>query len=202
MVEWVVFDYGRVISRDTAALPSLAAMLGVTLEDFETAYAAERKRYDRGCGDLRYWQAVGVHLGVEVDPDLAGKLTDADADGWLETAPETLALIEDLRRAGTPLALLSNAPGSFARIVEGQPWARSFRQLIFSADLGLAKPDAEIYSVLLSTVGIAGTDCLFFDDKQENIDAARETGLHAELWRGAESARETLQEHGFVTAPD
>ncbi|GAA0506463.1 HAD family phosphatase [Saccharopolyspora thermophila] len=196
-----MFDYGKVISRPTAALPSLAARLGVAAEAFETAYFAERRAYDQGCTDLQYWRAVGARLGTEVDAAVADELTRADIAGWLETDPATLRLLEDLHREGVTMAVLSNAPPSFARVVEQQSWTRLFKHLVFSGDLRLAKPDAGIWLALLDTIDAAPQECLFFDDRQENVDGARRAGLHAELWRGAQAARETLRAHHVLRAP-
>jgi putative hydrolase of the HAD superfamily len=197
-LRWVVFDYGKVISRSTAALPTMASMLGTEPERFEQAYHAERDRYDRGCTDREYWQAIGNRLGIDVDDSRSRELTEVDTHGWLETAASSLRLLDDLHQDGVTLALLSNAPSSFARAVERQPWARRFRHLLFSGDLKLAKPDAEIWRTLLTRLDARPMECLFFDDRQDNIDGALQAGMHAELWRGAEHARQVLQEHGVL----
>ncbi|WP_170210242.1 HAD family hydrolase [Saccharopolyspora antimicrobica] len=194
-MRWVVFDYGEVISRRTAALPGIAALLDADPEEFEAAYFAERKAYDWGCPDLDYWRSVAARLGRQVDADLSERLTSADVEGWLETDPDSRRLLDDLHEQGVALALLSNAPASFGRAVEGTDWARLFKHLVFSGDLKLAKPDARIYRALLETLAAEPADCLFFDDRQENVDAAREAGLGAELWSGAEAARPLLQAH-------
>ncbi len=193
---WVVFDYGEVISRRTGALPAMAEVLGVTVEEFEPAYFAERDSYDWGCAERTYWRAVGSRLGVDVDGELAGELTRVDNEGWLETDPESLRLLDDLDSRSVPLALLSNAPAAFGRAAERQPWARHFRALVFSGDLEIAKPAPEIYSHLLRAIDAPAGDCLFFDDRQSNVEAARAFGMRAELWRGATTAREVLRGHG------
>ncbi|TDD54812.1 HAD family hydrolase [Saccharopolyspora elongata] len=198
MVRWIVFDYGEVISRRTAALPDIAALLGVEAPEFERAYFAERIAYDRGLSDVEYWRAVAARLGKEVDAELSVQLTRADAGGWLETSPETLQLLEDLHRQDVTMAVLSNAPSSFGRAAEQESWARLFKHLIFSGDLRLVKPDAAIYRVLLETLDAPAAECLFFDDRQENVDGAREAGLHAERWQGADAARATLRAHGIL----
>lgn len=196
-MRWVVFDYGKVISRGTTALPKLAAMLGVPQESFEEAYSGERRAYDDGCSDLEYWQAIGARLGVEVGAELAAELAATDTLGWSELDSEALLLIKDLHEAGVMLALLSNAPSSFGRSVEQRSWARSFAHLVFSGDLRMSKPDAGIYRALLELIEAEPGECVFFDDRQENVEAAACAGLSAHLWCGAAEARQELRAHGL-----
>ncbi|WP_075744380.1 MULTISPECIES: HAD-IA family hydrolase [Actinoalloteichus] len=197
-IRWVVFDYGEVISRRTAALPELAATLGVTPQRFEEAYWAVRDPYDRGCADLDYWRSVGDQLGVEVDEDVSATLTGIDVAGWLHTDAATLALLAELDESGVPLALLSNAPTTFARTAEQQPWTRHFRTLVFSGDLGIAKPDPAIWRGLVETLGTEPGHCLFLDDRQTNVVGARTAGLWAEAWNDAASIRRRLTELGVL----
>ncbi|MFF5985603.1 HAD-IA family hydrolase [Prauserella flavalba] len=181
---WLVFDYGEVICTRTTALPTLAERLGVPLAEFEPAYWAGRDAYDRGASDLEFWCTVGDAVGVGVSEPLSAELTELDIEGWAQVSPATLELVESLAEAGAALALLSNAPVSFARFAERQPWTRHFRELMFSGDVGLAKPDAEIFELLVSRLDAKPGDCLFFDDRQVNVDGARAAGLQAQLWQG------------------
>ncbi|MGM1058758.1 HAD family hydrolase [Saccharothrix sp. Mg75] len=191
-MRWVVFDYGEVISRPTEALPELASLLGVPEEGFAAAYWAPRHDYDSGTPDLGYWRAVGARLGVGVDAELAARLTDVDVRGWLLPDPSVVALVEELAASGVPLALLSNAPASFARVAEREPWAAHFRHLVFSGDLGVAKPDRRIFTALVERLGAEPGDCVFFDDRQVNVDGANAAGLTGVLWRGSSHARSVL----------
>ncbi|WP_217649765.1 HAD family hydrolase [Saccharopolyspora flava] len=193
-MRWIVFDYGEVISRRITALPELAALLDADPETFERAYWAERRAYDAGCTDADYWRAVAARLDRDLDDSLIQRLTSVDVDGWMSTDPEALALLEDLHRRGVRLALLSNASTTFGRAAESKPWARYFEHLLFSGDLRVVKPDAEIWRVLLDTLDARPEECLFFDDREDNIAGARRAGLHAELWTSAARARDLLQD--------
>ncbi|HVV09636.1 HAD family phosphatase [Amycolatopsis sp.] len=192
MTDWVVFDYGEVICGRTDALGELAATLGVELARFEPEYWARRDAYDRGCPDLAYWGAIGGALGVSVDESTSDRLTEIDIAGWSRVRPESLELLAALDEAGSALALLSNAPSSFARYAEKQEWARHFRVRLFSGDVGVAKPDAEIFELLLARLEAQAGECLFFDDRQSNVDGARAVGLRAHRWQGVGSAYAVL----------
>jgi putative hydrolase of the HAD superfamily len=197
-IQWLIFDYGEVISRRSLAFPQLAALMGAELPAFRDAYRKERDAYVLGSSDADYWQAVGTRLGRPVSDDLIRELTALDIRGWLDMDRAAVELTQDLHDAGVPLALLSNLPSSLARAVERQPWTRSFRHLLFSADIGVAKPDAGSWRTLLHRLGAEPDACLMLDDRQYNVDAARAAGLHAERWSGADAARRVLGDLGLL----
>ncbi|KAA9161080.1 HAD-IA family hydrolase [Amycolatopsis acidicola] len=192
MTNWVVFDYGEVICGRNEELPALATTLGVELARFEPEYWGRRDVYDRGATDLEYWSAIGAALGVSVDQSTSDRLTEIDIAGWSNVRPESRELLAALDDAGAALALLSNAPSSFARYAEKQAWAEHFRVRVFSGDVGVAKPDAKIFELLLARLGAEAGECLFFDDRQSNVDGARAVGLHAHRWLGVEAAQALL----------
>ncbi|KFZ83812.1 HAD family hydrolase [Amycolatopsis sp. MJM2582] len=188
-MNWIVFDYGDVISEHTDALPTLAKAFDLDVADFEPHYWAERVQYDSGGSDLEYWQNVGRALNVPVDKAFADELTRIDVEGWTHLEPDVLELLEGLHEAGAALALLSNASSTFGRWVREQEWAKLFRVKLFSGDLGCMKPDAKIYRILLAELGAEPGDCLFFDDRQSNVDGARAVGMKAERWVGVTTAK-------------
>ncbi|MEU4806751.1 HAD family phosphatase [Actinosynnema sp. NPDC023587] len=196
MSRWVVFDYGNVISEANTNLDRLAGMLGVPPDRFATPYWAFRDAYDHGSPEVEYWRSVGRELGVEVSAERAVDLTAVDTEGWLVTSPAALALIGELAAAGVPLALLSNAPSAFGRIVARQPWTSHFRHLVFSGDLGVVKPAPAIWTALADLLGTR--DCVFFDDREENTDGATEAGLVGVHWQGAAHARDRLVDLGVL----
>jgi len=191
-VTWIVFDYGEVICGRTDALPELANTMGAALAEFEPLYWAHRDAYDRGASDLQYWGGIGDALGITVDQSTSDKLTAIDIEGWSHVEPASAELLAALDEAGARLALLSNAPASFARFAERQDWARHFRVRVFSGDVGVAKPDAAIFETLLARLAAQPGDCLFLDDRQSNVDGARAVGLRAHRWLGVEAAGELL----------
>ena len=194
-MRWVVFDFGQVLGLRTEKVPELAERVGLPLAEFEARYWANRAEYDLVGDDVGYWRAVA---GDGVDASFAAELTEADEAGWLSVDPAALALVVELHGRGVPLAILSNAPGSFGRAVEAQPWAKYFRTLLFSADLGVTKPDRAIYETLLDRIDADPADCFFTDDRQANVDGAIAAGLRAARWLGADALRQDLVEFGVL----
>lgn len=198
MPHWTVFDYGEVICHRSTALPDMADSVGVGIAEFESGYWAMRDAYDRGMPDDVYWTEVGRLAGFAVDARRSAELTEGDVAGWLNTDPESIALLEELWGQGEPLALLSNAPASCGRAFEVQPWAKYFRHMVISGDHAMAKPDAEIWRVLAERVEAATSDCAFLDDREDNVAAATAAGLAAHRWTGVGPARAWLVEQGLL----
>lgn len=55
-----------------------------------------------------------------------------------------------------------------------------FEKVYFSFEMGMRKPDAEIYNFLIKQHDLSAKNTLFVDDKKENTDAALALGLH--IW--------------------
>lgn len=106
-------------------------------------------------------------------------------DAWLiEEYPRVGEVIDQLNEVdGVETALLSNTNAShWARQHDGPGgFASAFRlrHRLASHELGLAKPDAAIYHAARERFDVPSEQIVFFDDLQENIDAAVTAG-----WRG------------------
>ncbi|MGV9855154.1 HAD family hydrolase [Streptomyces sp. NPDC003442] len=197
----VVFDLGEVLTRPrglSGLEGRLAGLLGVGEAAFAEAYWAHRDAYDLGSSDTAYWSAVAGALGAPLRPGTVDALVSAEVDIWTRLDGPSHALVEDLRRQGTRLALLSNAPHALARTAERSDWSAHFDRLMFSADHGLAKPDPAVYRRMTELLGTPPERVLFFDDRRKNIDAAREHGWDAQLWTGATAARAVLADRGLL----
>lgn len=99
---------------------------------------------------------------------------------------ENLHLLERIK-PHYDLFLLSNTNALHMEYIErllpqGSPGFHSYFKRVFcSYELHLHKPDPEIYREACRQAGIRPEESLFIDDRQENIEAARKTGLEAFL---------------------
>lgn len=55
-----------------------------------------------------------------------------------------------------------------------------FEKVYFSFEMGMRKPDIEIYNFVLAQHNLIAKHTLFIDDKKENTDAAQSLGIH--IW--------------------
>lgn len=187
----IVFDLGGVLVPSDRVLPVLAAELGVPESAFVPAYWTGRHAFDLGGDTGSYWSGVLGALGRDTDPALTRRLTAIDAQKWATLTEESAALLA--RLAGERLALLSNAPKPLADAVRAATWSTRMDRLAFSAELGLLKPDPAIYARADEVLDTRPDTTVFFDDRPENVAAAREHGWEAHVWAGAAAALEALE---------
>jgi epoxide hydrolase-like predicted phosphatase len=113
-------------------------------------------------------------------------LSAAQADEFLaemcgELDTELFAYVASLRpRYST--AILSDAIDGARREYQAR---YGFEQLvdviIYSCEVGLAKPDPRIYRLLCDRLAVSPGEVVFLDDHPENVKGACEVGIHALL---------------------
>ena len=150
---------------------------------FETLYRTEAWRdIERGMGDPAAWKAR-AHSELEAR---AGKTLPALHEEWrLSQRPiaDNLDLVTRLRPP-YKISVLSNADASLrGRLVEEMRIHHLFDDIVCSAEVGMAKPEAEIFRLAAARLGVTPDECVFVDDWDQNIDAARKVGMTGVLYR-------------------
>jgi len=97
--------------------------------------------------------------------------------------PETLALMTRLRLEGHRVVILSNTNKLHCAFWPTQypDVQHAADALYLSQELGMRKPEARIYQHVLEAEGVSADQAVFFDDNQQNIDAARALGIKSVL---------------------
>jgi putative hydrolase of the HAD superfamily len=192
----IVFDLFGVIAstqspQDIRAIEEAAGLNGAGAEAFWEAYWALREPYDSGQPGADYWAAVAGRIGTPFGDETVRALIDADMRSWSNADAVMVELIGELAAQGHTLGLLSNIVGDLVPIFEARhrEWLAHFSALAYSCDIGVAKPDPRAYEIVAMRLGVAPGDCLFLDDREVNVLAAREVGMRAEVFRDPEQVR-------------
>ncbi len=160
--------------------------------DFSAAYGERRREYDRGdLSRAEYWGSVAASLGLDGPSEAALELLRRlDIESWLSFMNERmLEELEGIRSRCRSLVLLSNIHEDGARYVRsgpGRAWSSRFDALVLSCELGLAKPEAEIYDAAVKASAADALECLFVDDNEENVEGAKRAGLRSFRFVGYE----------------
>ncbi len=106
-----------------------------------------------------------------------------------------LADLAALRASGQEMHLATVQEHHRARYLWEELNLKSrFRRMHYSAELGVAKPDAAFFKAIAGRTGLAPEAHMLIDDSPANVAGARETGWRARLWTGADSLAALLDQ--------
>ena len=207
VVRLVCFDLGGVLVRIARGWEDACRRAGVALPHVDPGVWARHHdlmlRYETGEIDeaAYFCEAPGV-IGGGVNVDAIARVFDAWLLGMYPGAAE---LIDELNARGVTTACLSNTNprhwNTLWRLEDYTP-LRRLRHRLASHELRVMKPNERAYRHAENVTGFRGEQVLFFDDRRENIEAARAARWRAELVDRAEDAvpqiREYLVAHGVL----
>jgi putative hydrolase of the HAD superfamily len=197
----VIFDYGMVLTGQPiqAAHEGMVRITGLPLDEFEKFYWTDRHAYDEGkLSGTMFWQKFREATGLALTDQQLDELNQLDGKMWTTSDPEMLAWHDQLRARGIRTAILSNMGDSVLEHIEREfAWIHGFDALVWSYQLGMAKPAPDIYRHALEKLGTRPAETLFLDDKQVNIDAARELGIEGLLFTDIDQLRRDLVRSGL-----
>jgi glucose-1-phosphatase len=71
-----------------------------------------------------------------------------------------------------------------------------FDHFVFSHEVRAMKPHPLMYNTAVEKSGVLAKECLFIDDREENVAAARACGMHACLFTAHDDLKKMLREAG------
>lgn len=146
------------------------------------------------------WLRDALASRLEIEEAGADRLMAGLWD-WYCGAPDEamLAWVRDLAGRVRVSGLSNSADG--ARREEERRYGLSslLDPILYSHEIGLRKPDAAVYRFACTTLGIEPDAIVFVDDRQENVRAAREAGMHAVLHSTSSATIATVE--ALLAAP-
>ena len=182
----VVFDFGGVLFNWRPAdllmqlfphrAPDMAASQALVKDIFQgLSLNADWAAFDQGRiepGPLA--EQIAGRTGLAVAE--VRHLIDAIPD-HLTPKADTVELLGRLHDGGVPLYFLSNMPAPYARELEARhAFLSYFEAGVFSGDVGISKPDPNIYRRAVERAGRPAERLIFVDDLEENIGVATALG--------------------------
>lgn len=87
-----------------------------------------------------------------------------------------------IKQKGYGIYVLSNACNEFYNYFPRHYDLDFFDGVVVSSDLHIMKPDPQIYLYLLAAFDIQPQECLFIDDRDDNVKAAAAVGMQARVF--------------------
>jgi epoxide hydrolase-like predicted phosphatase len=181
----LVVDYGGVLTNS----------LRETMGDWMAAERIDPQRYS---ATMREWLAAGAEANIAHQLE-TGAITPAeferqfarllvredgsipDPEGLLQRMfagfrddDGMIGVVRRARAAGLRTAMLSN---SWGNQYDQELLAELFDTAVISGEVGLRKPEPEIYRLVASRLGVLPAQCVFVDDLAPNVRGAVAVGL-------------------------
>jgi putative hydrolase of the HAD superfamily len=181
----VVFDIGGVLERvdDFEAVLGAAwrERLGMAAEEFMAALAAIDPDNLSETGQMSEAQwtarcAASLHLSRAQTEEFR-----ADVWDWYcgELDAELMAFAASLRPHVRTAIVSNSADGARREELARYAFDDIFDPIIYSHEVGLAKPDPAIFELVCLRLDVAPDETIFVDDVPGHCEAARQVGMHA-----------------------
>lgn len=194
MIKNIIFDIGEVLvdftyKKHFENLGYSGEILGRLIK--ATIQNPSWGEYDLG---LKSDEEV-LQLFIDSDPELAEDIRRGMENCYdlVSLRAFTIPWIKELKQNGYKVFFLSNY---YEKLIKESPDALSFRKYmdggVFSCHVHKVKPNPEIYLHLLEKYNLSAEECVFFDDRDINVNAANALGIHGIVFHSYEQARADL----------
>ncbi|MFH1618772.1 MAG: HAD family phosphatase [bacterium] len=185
MISWIIFDLGGIVVPETSGyiMTQIAEELGIQPDLLAEAIGVHQDSAIRGEQTLlQVYGSVVRDLGLSVDP---AAILCRHLAFYRQAAarhdPDFVALLHRLKK-DLSVACLTNTEPEIAHISCETGLFDYFDRRYLSTELGMKKPDTEIYIAVLADIGRRPEEVLFVDDREENVTGAKSTGMHGLLF--------------------
>ena len=180
-IKALIWDFGGVLVRteDPRGRREWEQKLGLSPYDIDRVVLGSKAWLQAQRGEIpeeEYWTEIRVHLGLDerAIQDLRRDFYRGD-----RINPVVLDVITRLR-PHYKQAVLSNAVPSLLETLRDRfHIAHLFDVIITSASIGVMKPDPRAYRAALDALSLRAEETVFIDDVHENIEGAKQLGMHA-----------------------
>ncbi len=203
----IIFDFGGVIlDIDPQLTINEFIKLGYSKEnklDGKDFYQKVIHKFEKGIFTPEVFRNK---LRDYLHMDLSDQQIDDAWNALLFDIPrERIEVIEKVKQ-NYPIYLLSNSNeihyDLYVRDLQLRFGYKEFNELFnksyFSFDLHMCKPDPEIYEFVINQENLNPATTLFIDDREDNLEGAREAGLITYHLTNPERIRDIFDENGFL----
>jgi putative hydrolase of the HAD superfamily len=181
----VIFDLWQTlvpwpVAVDRRRQAELARVLGAAdPERFSEVWI--RRRRERELGPIEpHLRSIADELELTGNIETVMTMRQEWTFESLRPRDDALPTIDELRRRGHRLGMISACSQEVADVWERTVFADLFDSAVFSCSVGFSKPDPRIYAVACDELGVAAGDCLFVGDgANDELPGAERAGMAA-----------------------
>ncbi len=201
MITWFLFDLGNTVIRLAyeRVLENICRSSSVKRDELVKILEGSGGYRDMERGAVTFWDFYDFlcsHTGYRDSIREFHKVWSDFFDGPM---PGIEDVLERVRRKYR-VAFLSNSNEVHAEVIPRQ-FATLFEKgdrFIFSHRFRTAKPDPEMFHRALEVVGALPKQVVFIDDLMQNVNAARNLGIHSIQFHDSLTLIEELEREGLL----
>jgi len=199
MIKNVIFDLGRVLY--TFWPEKYMIELGYSQEEAASMLSSKTiwalwREYDRGTYTRESLIAEMIKNFPDRENDIRKILNDDFIDKVIKIMPDNVEFFYDVKRRGYNVYILSNIfEDGIGHLIKRDAFLSHADGIVASAHFGCLKPEYKIYQILLDKYNLIPEECIFIDDLEPNIEAARELGIHGIHFIGLEDCKKQFEEY-------
>ena len=161
-----------------------------------------------GESDFQHGEVPAIGVLLNLAPDHLDRYASLDRyfDEWHRTVAgpidDVVAILTELRQTQVGLYALSNWSGDLFRRNQARfAFLDWFDGMMISGEERVIKPDPRIYRLLAERFDIDPATAVFIDDREDNVDAAREGGFTGVVFTSAGQLGRDLAELDLLEDP-
>jgi glucose-1-phosphatase len=190
----VGFDYLGVIAflRGRSVFEVVAEICTTDKESVYTAYRHHNAKLQSGELTVdQLWQKVLDELGR---PELLDSVLSVAAEDAPQIDPAMIGLVDELRKKGYKVGLLSNLSAGWAQAFHSQKADEHFDAVVLSSEAGYSKPDSRAFQELAKRLSAETDELVFIDDRSEYLVAVEDIGVTPIVFEDIDQLRKRLVE--------
>ena len=188
MIKAVIFDmYETLVTMcrsDSYKGANIAADLGLDEKVCREVWDASES--DRTVGIRNFEETIRLSMEVndcfsdELLQDIVGKRSEAQKEYFNHLHPEIIPMLHELKKRQVKVALISNCYLEERDMIKQSILWDYFDVACLSCELGVKKPQKEIFEICLAKLGLFAEECLYVGDGgSHELDKAKELGMRA-----------------------
>jgi HAD superfamily hydrolase (TIGR01509 family) len=198
-IQVITFDFGGVIGRTHLKVVREFVSQSLEISETQTAHILSEWRHQTQtlANQEQFWHAFAKSNGKTLPPNWLSRFKEV----WcraIQPMPGMLSLVEELQQMGYQTAMLSNTTPMHAEVIGKLGYYQYFYPVLLSYQINASKPDRRAFVILLEWLNRPASECLFIDDKEANVEAARALGIDSIQFFSAEQLKEELAKRGIL----
>lgn len=170
-------------------LAEMALALELPVEDFSNLW--RDTIYERGIGIFKTTEESIRYICNKLRASVSDESIKKSNEIRLENTRKALTpkngaveILKRLRGLGYKIGLITNCAADVPLLWKNTEFSNLFDVTIFSASVGMKKPDAHIYNLTCEQLGVEPNECLYFGDGDSNeLSGASQLGMDAVMIR-------------------